>query len=110
MLELVILIALASWRIASLLYSEDGPFKVFRRLRAKLGIIHDEDGFPAAYPENLLGKTFECFWCLSLWVSLFVTLAITFATEVKMPGVLWLGGGAGAIMIEHWMFRSRGRS
>lgn len=72
--------------------------------------MHDEDGLPAAYPENLLGKILDCFWCLSLWISLFVTLAITFSTEVRMPIALWLGGGTGAIMIEHWMFRSRGRS
>lgn len=81
MLNLMIelLTILAVWRVTSLLYQEDGPYKIFEKIR-----------------ETSKGA-FECFWCLSLWVSIPFALALHFDT---MFIIYWLAYSAGAILIE----------
>ncbi len=49
--------ALAVWRISHLLAEEDGPWDLIVKLRAWLG-------------QSVLGRLMDCFYCLSLWVSL----------------------------------------
>lgn len=49
--------ALATWRLASLLHAEDGPFDLFALLRDAAG-----SGF--------WGKMLACFRCTSLWAAL----------------------------------------
>ena len=49
--------ALAVWRLSHLLAEEDGPWDVIVKLRARLG-------------QSVLGRLMDCFYCLSLWVSL----------------------------------------
>ena len=48
---------LATWRVAYMLSSEDGPGDCVVRLRRALG-----DGF--------WGKLMDCFYCLSVWIAL----------------------------------------
>lgn len=67
---LLILACAATWRVTYLLYWEVGPFKVVMHLRALTGVKHRDD-VPIAYPD---GNVFECFWCLSIWMALPVTL------------------------------------
>lgn len=69
-----VLSALAVWRITHLLAEEDGPWDLVVRLRRALG-----DGF--------WGRLMDCFYCLSLWIS----LAISF----------WLASGWVEILL-HW--------
>lgn len=64
--------ALATWRLSHLLIKEDGPYDVFGRLRDAVGITYDERSRPVAGSE--LAKIFLCFWCMSIWVGLFITL------------------------------------
>lgn len=49
---LFLLILLAIWRFTHLLALEDGPFQIFEKFR------------------NISGKPFNCFYCLSMWVSI----------------------------------------
>lgn len=56
MIERLALASLATWRIACLLYWEDGPLEVFLKLRSK------------ARPGTFAGDLLDCFWCLSVWV------------------------------------------
>jgi len=62
-----IILALATWRCASLLANEYGPFGVFERLRARAGV-----NFDAISGVRLAGNTFAeglmCLWCCSVWV------------------------------------------
>ena len=53
--------ALATWRLSSLLVAEDGPGRVFGRLRDFVGV---EDGAQPGFWRDLLG----CIWCVSVWV------------------------------------------
>lgn len=72
---------------------EVGPFKVLTRLRALTGVRHKDDE-PIAYPD---GNVFECFWCLSIWVSIILTL-------VAFSPVWWilapLAASAAAIKVQ----------
>ena len=51
------LTALAVWRMTHLLAEEDGPRDAVAKLRARLGA-------------SILGRLMDCFYCLSLWISL----------------------------------------
>lgn len=64
MLEFVIL-ALATWRLTSLLVWEDGPFEVFARLRHRLGVRYNESN--VAYGTNWFAKGVVCPACASVW-------------------------------------------
>ena len=57
----------ASWRITHLLSHEDGPFDVIYLLRKQLG-------------QSFFGSLLDCFYCLSIWVTL--------------PFGLWMGRDA----------------
>jgi hypothetical protein len=101
----MISLALAIWRVTSLLYDESGPWDIFYKLREKLGIQHDEEGSPVIYPEHL--QPMQCFWCLTL----FVALPLVFFTHHRKCGIIEmvLAGSAGAILIEKWLGRSKSR-
>lgn len=76
---------LACWRVTHLLHAEDGPGEVLVHLRRFVG-----NGF--------FGKLMDCFYCMSLWVSL--PIAIVTSRNV-LEGVLhWLSISAGAILFE----------
>lgn len=92
MLDLVTGI-LATWRLTSLLHSEDGPFEIFARFRDWAGIKYDEQSQPVS--ENQLGKMIACVWCLSIWTGLAITVLQGNWSVVRI-----LAYSAGAIWIE----------
>ncbi|MHA2079086.1 MAG: DUF1360 domain-containing protein [Candidatus Thorarchaeota archaeon] len=65
---------MATWRLASLLVNERGPFDIFMRIRELTGIEHDveDDFFPWSIPDTFFGNLFGCVWCMSVWVALFL--------------------------------------
>ncbi len=68
MIEPAILIGLASWRVASLVVSEQGPFDIFQRIRIGIfGIEHDDGGRIVAVPDNVFARLVSCVWCFGLW-------------------------------------------
>jgi hypothetical protein len=69
-----ILCTLALWRVTHLLGEEDGPWDLMVRLRARLG-------------SGILGRLMDCFYCLSLWISL--------------PMAIWLSSGWIGLLV-HW--------
>jgi hypothetical protein len=62
-LEDVAIGALCVWRVTHLLHAEDGPFNAVASLRRRAG-----NGF--------WGQAMACFYCLSLWIAVPVTLWI----------------------------------
>jgi len=60
-----VILALAAWRLSSLLANEEGPGGIFERLRYRLGVRYDETSFP--YAETGLAKGALCVWCSSVW-------------------------------------------
>lgn len=92
----LLLLFAATWRVTHLLMYEAGPFHIIQRLRGATGVKHDSDtGRPIAWPD---GSVFECFWCLSVWVSIGMIPVAIWA----WPVVLVLAISAVVIGIESY--------
>jgi hypothetical protein len=76
---------LAVWRATHLLHAEDGPWDLLARLRRLAGRLG-------------AARVVDCFYCLSLWVSL--PLAALVADDWLGWVVLWLGLSGGAILVH----------
>lgn len=79
------LAVLATWRVAHLLSSEDGPADILYRLRMKLG-------------SSLAGKLMDCFSCLSLWVA--APFALFLSREPLDWALSWLALSGAACLVE----------
>lgn len=66
----IIILAFASWRLASLLVDEDGPFGVFDRLRRRVGVYRTGE-------MSQVALAFTCIWCMSVWAALLLYRAPT---------------------------------
>lgn len=60
--------ALTVFRITSVLHGEE----IGAPIRRLVGAVETDE--MVSYPDTFLGRMFECFWCLSFWVSVGVTL------------------------------------
>jgi len=95
--ELIVYI-LATWRLARLLTSEQGPYDVFDRLRHKIGISYDDEGEP--HGANVVAEAVMCLWCLSIWIGLGVAIAYYVAPTVTFWVTLPLALSAGAVIVN----------
>ena len=107
LLTLTILCGLATWRLSSLLHTEDA----FEWLRKWIGIENDEAGYPADWPSTFWGNAFHCFWCLTLFVSFPLSILAVLAAEVDAVWLLpiWLASSAIAIWLEKQIMRTQSR-
>jgi Protein of unknown function (DUF1360) len=80
-----LLAVLATWRIAHLLASEDGPWDLVVRLRVRLG-------------GNFAGRLMDCFYCLSVWVA--APLAFFVCRRPLDLAVTWLALSGAACLLE----------
>jgi len=94
-----LVLALATYRMTSLLYQEKGPFNLFGVIRKMFGVIH-VDKEPVGYPDTFGGNLFECFWCLSVWVGAGATLVYIFLPEISFYFALPLALSTISIIIE----------
>lgn len=81
----LIVAVLATWRVTHLLHAEDGPADLLVKLRRAAGT-----GF--------FGSLLDCFYCLSLWVS--VPFALVTGSTWLERGMLWLALSGGACLLE----------
>jgi hypothetical protein len=97
--ELRILLAvLATYRLASLVASEEGPFSVFDKLRAKLGAYdYGEDG----KAETNLGRGIACPLCVGMYVGAAVLPAIFLPSTVGDVILTWLGVTGAQVFLEN---------
>ena len=102
-IEFVIL-ALAVWRLGRLIQYERGPKAIFARIRNLIGIGHNEEGMPMAWPDTEIGKLFECSDCGSVWVGFgmvgFYLLAPGVAVIVALPFALSAASIIVGVMID----------
>lgn len=96
-LDLLVL-ALATWRMASLLASEDGPFECFGKLRHLLGVRYDQSSQP--YGTNWLAKGVTCVWCNSVWFGFFWVILYLFLAQYAVWLAAPLALSAVAILIQ----------
>lgn len=98
-LDLLVLGA-ASWRVASLLVYEDGPFGAFARLRRRTLWGPAVDGISRAR-QNPLAAILQCLWCTSAWTAMVLYAAwwyIPYAREASYV----LAIAAVAVLVEAW--------
>ena len=62
----LIVAALAVYRLSRMVAWEDGPGRVFARLREKAATDYDQEGEPS----NFWGALLSCPLCLSVWLGL----------------------------------------
>jgi hypothetical protein len=73
-IELLIIAALAVYRITLLINKEAGPWDLLGRFRTWAGIDYDEHSNPFSTGE--LSAAILCPYCLSVWIGFMVTLYI----------------------------------
>ena len=88
MIERLIVGALATWRITSLLIREDGPWDVLVSFRGWFGRTDFGTGL------------LSCPWCLSVWVGAVVGLLTL--TDAWIVNILF-AFSAVAIVMEKWL-------
>jgi len=81
----LLVVCLAVWRMTHLLWGEDGPGDVLVRFRKLAG-------------EGSFGRLLDCFYCLSLWMSL--PFAWAMGSSWLERAVLWFSFSGGAILLE----------
>lgn len=85
MLERLIVAALATWRISSLMLYETGPFDAFTRVRS------------FASRTLFTAELFSCVYCISIWIgALCAVLALLDAWLLLIPFAL----SAVAVMVD----------
>jgi hypothetical protein len=99
--------SLATWRVASLLVQEDGPFRIFRRLRELTGIQHDDDlgGDIYLVPDTFLAGILSCVWCCSIWAAIVWTLLWFLIPDISIWMAIPFGISGGAILMDKWTTR-----
>lgn len=76
-----VMAALAVWRLSHLLAAEDGPWDVIVKVRRRLGTTK-------------LGKLMDCFYCLSVWISIPFTFYVVNGMLDRFVVWLALSGAA----------------
>lgn len=96
-----LILALATWRISSLLVNEDGPWSMFTRLRAAVGVRYDEDLQRQA--DNVVAGAFTCIWCMSVWAGLGWSMVLLMWPQVTVWLALPLALSAAAIGADRYV-------
>jgi hypothetical protein len=77
----LLILSLATWRLAYMLAKENGPYNILTRLRARF----------------VLGGLTACLYCLSLWVAaLLYGLSLT-----PLEPVVWILAASGGALLLH---------
>mgnify|MGYP001208104197 CR=1 FL=1 len=79
-----LLCVLAVWRLCHLLSQEDGPFDMVVRFRKLFG-------------HGFFGNLLDCFYCLSVWIS--IPFAVWLGREWKEWIIVWLALSGGASIL-----------
>lgn len=94
----LVLVALAAWRVTSLLVEEEGPWDIFCKMRHALGVRYDAHS--QAYGLNVVGKALCCVWCTSVWVGTAGALCLLLAPTLTVMLSLPLAFSAMAILLN----------
>lgn len=90
---ILIVLALATWRAAYMVTSEEGPFGIFQRLRGAV----DPD------QRTWLGRGINCIYCVSFWAAwALLPLAYVWWGQWLVVG---LAASGAAIGFQHWIHR-----
>ena len=96
-----LILALATWRISSLLANEAGPYDIFERSRKCAGTYYDEYSNPQG--KNELAKMLICLWCNSIWIGLVLAVGYWLLGDFVVWLSLPLALSTITILIDEWM-------
>ena len=93
-LPMLIIASLATYKLAYLLVWEEGPFDIFVKFRALLGIrlIRNEElgtSVTQIDKPTVVAKLFTCPYCLGGWIALVATFAIFDYRDVSFFVLFW---------------------
>lgn len=115
------ILALATWRLSSLVATEDGPFDMFLKLRLAVGMRYSHRSDPyfpiwedvssstefkssserdVAYIWWSFGKGLCCPWCTSVWFGLLMTVFYLLWPDGAVALSLPLSLSAAAIVVD----------
>lgn len=114
------ILALATWRLSSLVATEDGPLDLFLKLRVSVGMRFTANSTPyfpsweswlenhQQYKSNLdvaymlwsFGKGLCCPWCNSVWFGLLMTVFYLLWPDGAVALSLPLSLSAAAIVVD----------
>lgn len=101
----ILIFGMATWRIASMLVNEDGPWYVFLELRKRVGIAYDDLGQIDSIRENLPASILSCVWCCSVWIAFGWGLAYLLSPIVVLKIATALSFSTVAIVIDNLLSR-----
>jgi hypothetical protein len=78
-LKVILLTSIVLWRVCYFIVVENGPFDLMYRFRKKFSFV-------------LLGNVFECFYCMSFWISWGVSIYMYDGASTVFFNCLLLSG------------------
>lgn len=95
-----VILSLATWRMASLLEKENGPFDVFLKIRKAFGIVYDDSDNIVLIPETFFAQAISCVWCNSIYIGVFWTVMFLFLGNLSLFLALPFALSSGAILAD----------
>jgi hypothetical protein len=103
----IIILALTAYELTNLLVHQEGPFRIFERIREFFGlyemeeeIVLDESRF-AIFGHNLVGNILSCPYCTKVWMVGFVwLLSLPFVTVPFMILAPFAAAGLITIILD----------
>ena len=114
----ITILALATWRIGSLLAEEDGPYSIFANLRYRMGERYDSYSNQYIEPKGtrwyhtLLTQVVDqmtCLWCVTIWIGILLTLLYIMMPVVTVHLSLPFALSTAAVYINGRGIRARKR-
>jgi hypothetical protein len=95
----ILLAILACYRVSELIAIDDGPYKVFSRLRQGLGRRAAlEQRWNKEGVWSNLAELVQCPYCIGVWVA--ALFALLLAGDVKEFLLMWLGIAGGQSVLQ----------
>ena len=96
-----LILALATFRISSLIADEDGPFGLFDWARTLVGVKRNETG--QTYGENNFAIGVICLWCNSVWIGLILMALYVLSKQIAVWICFPLALSTVTIIISRWV-------
>ena len=112
MIQAIVVVGLASFYITYTVKYLEGPFGLYHKillLTGNLLPVYDDDGEVVRYVEasvettnRFITKVVDCFWCLTTWVCLAVTIIYGLVTgmSIAQSFLVWLASAG----LSSWLF------
>jgi hypothetical protein len=96
-----LILALATYRISSLIANEDGPAGFFERGRLLIGVERDQAGTP--YGTNNFATGLVCQWCNSVWIGVILAICYMWLKQVTVLVCLPLALSTVTMILARWI-------